>query len=66
MSTMDGVAQSWDGVTEYTYGYAEPEQEPEQEEPGAEYDPDGNMLMANEPGSPDKPSSETLMLWPAR
>ncbi|KAL5507704.1 hypothetical protein ACEPAH_5322 [Sanghuangporus vaninii] len=64
MSTMDSVAQSWDGTTEYSYGYAEPEQEQEQEEPGAEYDPDG-VLIANEPGSPDKPSAET-MLWPAR
>ena len=65
---MDAVAQTWDGVSEYTsYGYAEQEQEQEQEqeEPGAEYDSDG-VLIANEPpGSPDKPSAET-MLWPAR
>ncbi|KAH8106451.1 hypothetical protein DFH11DRAFT_1691863 [Phellopilus nigrolimitatus] len=68
--TRDTAAQGWEGVSatvdesEYTYGYAEQEQEQEQEEPGAEYDPDG-MLIVNEPGSPDKPSAEA-MLWPAR
>ncbi|EJD01740.1 uncharacterized protein FOMMEDRAFT_169792 [Fomitiporia mediterranea MF3/22] len=70
-STIDSVAQGWDGMSEYPYNYAEqePDQDQEQEEAGseydrAEYDRDG-MPITNEPGSPDKPSSET-MLWPAR
>lgn len=69
---MDAAAQTWDGVSEYTaYGYAdqdqdqEQEQEQEQEEPGAEYDRDGVLIVNEPPGSPDKPSAET-MLWPAR
>jgi len=68
----DAIGQGWDGSAslsvgeenEYTYGYGEQEQEQEQEEPGAELDPDG-VLIAAEPGSPDKPSNE-VMLWPAR
>ncbi|THH02810.1 hypothetical protein EW145_g6694 [Phellinidium pouzarii] len=68
--TNGASVQGWEGMPAagdeavYTYGYAEQEQEQEQEEPGAEYDPDG-MLIVNEPGTPDKPSTEA-MLWPAR
>lgn len=67
--TMEGAGgeQTWEnGASEYTYGYnyaEQEEQEQEQEEPGAVYDRNG-VLIANEPGSPDKPSSD--ILWPAR